>query len=476
MDFFSKLKDFLGFKNKEKVQTEKPTTPKEVDTQTESTSIIPAEVLPPEDVKLPEGTNADKVLEDFELMHPAACIRFKQEFALIKERKNDVEYLRKCCDNCKENISLYNDCLNYCAKIRLNSSQIISKFRPEIIFEVQGTVQENIDLNKDLIPYVIQLFLYDCKRLVFRIFEFFHRKAEDEEFASRRQSIADGFVNKIANAIKQRIEDILNKKFKSDQAVQENESINSSKELLELAQIAKEISKKCSSPNLDYTVKDILDEKFQDELSKQISQVISRYENRHMVDKIKDYLQIIWYVLRFFYSIFFGAGFLYIIWLGKNIENIGQTVDEIFRGAVKILDQSGESPSAFIVPMFASVLSKITIVLTILAVLAVIVYFVYRVFSVRNKLRDIVTLNISMYAASLLEINVLQSTEKLVQEIKKAVYKQLKAQQSKYLLATRDKGNSDEGPRENEIAAYIGQVKELLILYERLIACAKQNS
>jgi len=480
MSFFSKIldktKDLLGIQKNEKPKIEEPSVIHPDELPLDAVQPLPSGIFYDHNDLL-EETDAKKIIDDFELKHPWACELFKSDIAKIKDNSDNVDLLTDYWKNCKDKVDLYNGCIRDVIVINYIRSHISVKLKPEVVFEVQSTVQENIELIKDLIPYVIKLFIYDCKKVVFDTLEFLHFCKK--EIGISKKSIADDFVNKIAMGVTQRIREMLADNFSEEKTSVEFDDKVLCKELVDIASIAKKYNKLCkSNRNISFTLDDIVGDEYRMDLSNHIDKVISRYENRHLVDKIKDYALILWYVLRFFYSIFFGAGFLYLIWLGKNLDNWGNNIDSFFIKAGDLLSPQGsQSASQLIAPMLAAALSKVTIILVVLGAAAVLVYFAYRVYSVRNKLSDIVNLNISMYAASLLDISVYKSTDKLVHDISLEVQHILDIPSTSLInSATRNGDNQNDGRLDDRvIAIYIERVSELQTLCERLIATAHKR-
>lgn len=481
MGFFSKLfdktKEIFGGNKNVKPEIEHETT---INNSQENLQ----EVVVSDDIDIyssnnivVEETDTKKIIHDFKLKHPGACELFKNEIARIEQNADNLDLLLEYWHKCNYKVDLYSNSIKDIFIITHIRSLVSVKLRPEVIFMVQGAVQDHIDLIKDLIPYVIKLFIYDCKKIIFNVLEFFHICKKDIEISSK--SIADDFVNKMAIGITQRIREIFASHFSKEDVHLELVNDTPCKELKEIVRISDKYKDICSDcQQIKFSLDDIVGDEYRVDLSNHIDRVIARYENRHIVDKIKDYILILWYVFRFFYSIFFGAGFLYIIWLGKNLDNWWQNIDAFFLRASKILDHNGtESASELIAPMVAAAVSKITLILIVLSAAVVLVYFVYRLYSVRNKLSDIVNLNISMYAASLLDISVYKSTDNLIRDIRLGIQNLLEIP-GPALLKTSDSQNEDFSGRavdDRAVALYIERVKELQVLCERLMACARKK-
>lgn len=481
MGFFSKLFD----KTKELFGGNKDAKP-EIERENSLNSSLEEqkEIIVPHDIDtyssnsiVVEDTDAKKIINDFKLKHPGACELFQNEITRIEQEADNLDLLLEYLHKCNYKVDLYSNSIKDIFIITHIRSLISVKLRPEVIFMVQGAVQDHIDLIKDLIPYVIKLFIYDCKKIIFNILEFFHICKKDIEISPK--SIADDFVNKMATGITQRIREIFASHFSKDDIHLELVNDTPCKELKEIVRISDKYKDICSEiKEIRFSLDDIVGDEYRVDLSNHIDRVISRYENRHIVDKIKDYIIILWYVLRFFYSIFFGAGFLYIIWLGKNLDSWWTNIDAFFLKAGNIMDYNGtESASELIAPMVAAAVSKITLILIVLGAAVVLVYFGYRLNSVRNKLSDIVNLNISMYAASLLDISVYKSTDNLIRDIRLGIQILLEVPGSALLQAS-DSPKEDFSGRvvdDRAVALYIERVKELRVLCERLMACARKK-
>ena len=472
-DIYNKAKDLLQSLGREEKIILPPEEDMELDEAPVEIVTAPVEVLPPEGSN--EETDAEKILADFTIKHPAACEIFKEDIQNITEHRDDLDFIRAYGKKCDFKLELYANYINDVVEIGYVRTHVIARLKPEVIFEVQETVKENIELVKDLIPYVIRLFIYDCKILVTKLCKFFLVDDKQKDLKVKRKSIADDFVKKISAGITSHIKEMLVEDFAKKEL-----EVASPGYIAALVNKYDELMHRTGK--LSYTAEHIINPDFEEKLSEQIDKVISRYENRHLVDKIKDYGLILWYVLRFFYSLFFGAGFLYLLWLGKNLDKLGEGIDQFIRNLDAVLEHEGGMPSDLIAPVFAAALSKITILLVILGILSVFVYFAYRVYTVRNKLSDIVSLNISMYAASLLEISILQSTSKLIYDLGMEVQQLLEMPQHKNLVKKNAGSKSkrelwpEASLEDAKIVNHIERVREMKTLSERLIACLAKQS